>query len=157
MGSPRQKVEDAASESERGGNMDFKDWLEKYRVKGTRDGDGRDDLAAHGKFGYIGEYADGKLCMALLAVPRNKVMNGALNSRKADAKAGGMTPMQVAEHVYESIWAFDGDDARLSELAIELVRPRRRKVVVLTPERRAALVDRLAVMRQTRLAGQIAA
>jgi hypothetical protein len=132
----------------------FKDWLEKHRVKSIRDGDG---LVAHGKFGYIGEYADGKLCMALLSVPRDKVMNGALNARKQDAKVGGMTPMQVTENVYESIWAFDGEDAKLSDLAIELVHPRRRKVVVLTPERRAALVARMAGMRQTRIAGQMVA
>jgi CRISPR/Cas system-associated exonuclease Cas4 (RecB family) len=129
----------------KGVTVAFQEWLAKYRVKSKRDGDGR---IASGRYGYIGEYRDGSLCLALLATPRNSAMSGALNNRKSRAKDGGMTPMQVSEHVYESMWSFDGNDARLSQLAIELVHPKRRRVVVLSDERRAELSERLQAMRR---------
>jgi hypothetical protein len=108
---------------------------------------GTEDLIV-GKFGAI---AGGRLfSLRFLAVPRERVMNGALNSRKKEAAQGGMTPLHVTPHVYESIWGFDPTDDRQSRLAIELVSPKRRRTVTLTPDQRAALAVRLATARQNR-------
>lgn len=99
----------------------------------------------------FGEIAGGQLfLLRLLAVPRDRVMNGALNSRKKQAAAGGMTPLHVTPHVYESIWGFDPTDERQSRLAIEVVSPKRRRTVTLTLDQRTALAVRLAAARQNR-------
>jgi hypothetical protein len=77
-------------------------------------------------------------------------MNKALNLRKRQAEAGGLKPVHVTEHVYESVWAFSADDDAHSRLAIELVAPRRKRMVILTDERKAVLAGILAVARQNR-------
>jgi hypothetical protein len=130
--------------------MDLKKFAEKYRVKMTRGRESTEDLVL-GKYGEIADaYGDGKLRLRLLTVPRDGDMNKALNIRKADAKAGGLKPVHVSEHVYESIWSFDPANAEHSQLAIKLVGPKRRRRVNLTEEQRAAAKARLAAGRQIR-------
>ena len=128
--------------------MTFDEWVTKYRVKMTRGRQGAEDLVL-GQFGEIAE-DDNALHLRLLAVPRDRDMNKALNLRKRQAEAGGLKPVHVTEHVYESVWAFSADDDAHSRLAIELVAPRRKRMVILTDERKAVLAGILAVARQNR-------
>src|SRR5690349_995126 len=128
--------------------MNFKEWSEKYRVKSKEDGE---ELTAHGKYGYISEGRSGSFVCAILATPRNKLMNGALNRRKANAQAGGLRPLQVSPNFYESMWTFDGENPEHSELAIELIQPKRKaKRKPLTDDQKAILASRLALARANR-------
>jgi hypothetical protein len=132
--------------------MSISDFVKQYKVKVTLGKQGTEDLIV-GKFG---EIAGGKLFrLRLLAVPGDRLMNGALNARKKQAQTGGMVPLHVTPNVYESIWGFDPSDARLAELAITLAQPRRKRTVILTDDQRAALAARLAAARHNRT--QIAA
>jgi hypothetical protein len=135
--------------------MILKDWSQKFRVKMTRGKQGAEDLVP-GKYGEIAE-GDGVLHLRLLAVPRDRVMNNALNSRKQQAAAGGLHPVHVTEHVYESIWSFQPDNAEHSALAIELVSPRRKRTVVVTDARKAALAGVLAAAKRAQMTLQNAA
>lgn len=128
--------------------MELQEWSEKFRVKMTRGKQGAEDLVL-GKYGEIAE-GDGVLHLRLLAVPRDRVMNGALNSRKQQAAAGGLHPVHVTENVSESIWAFQPDNAGHSALAIELVAPRRKRTVVMTDARKAVLAGVLTAARAKR-------
>jgi|HubBroStandDraft_1064217.scaffolds.fasta_scaffold62276_1 hypothetical protein len=74
-------------------------------------------------------------------------MNKALNIRKKQAAAGGLKPIHVTPNTYESIWGFKPSDEAHSGLAIELVSPKRRRTVVISDERRAALTVTLAAAR----------
>lgn len=127
----------------------FDEWVTKYRVKMTRGKQGAEDLVL-GKFGEITEGDSGALHLRLLAVPRDRDMNKALNARKKQAAAGGLKPVHVTENVYESVWGFQPDNDAHSQLAIELVAPRRKRTVVLSDERRAALAGVLAAARAKR-------
>jgi hypothetical protein len=131
--------------------MDIKELATSHKVKFTLGKSGTEDLIV-GKFGEIaGNYEDDTLFrVRLLGTPRDRVMNGALNSRKKQAQSGGMTPLHVTPYVYESIWGFDPKDTRLAELAISLVQPRRKRTVVLSDDQKQALVARLASARQNR-------
>ena len=60
--------------------MNLEQWVEKYRVKMTRGKQSTDNLVL-GKYGEIAE-GDGVLRIRLLAVPRDKDINKALNTRK---------------------------------------------------------------------------
>jgi len=132
--------------------MSISDFAKQYKVKVTLGKQGTEDLIV-GKFG---EIAGGKLFrLRLLAVPRDRLMNGTLNARKKQAQTGGMVPLHVTPNVYESIWGFDPSDARLAELAITLAQPRRKRTVILTDDQRAALAARLAAAQHNR--SQIAA
>ena len=131
--------------------MNLFEWSEKYRVKVTRGKQGTEDLVL-GKFGEIAD-SDGTLHLRLLAVPRDRVMNGALNSRKKQAGAGGLRPVHLTEHVYESIWSFKPDNPEHSHLAIDLVSPKRRRVRTLTDVQRTALAARLATARAAKSVG----
>lgn len=125
-------------------------WSEKYRVKMTRGKQGTEDLVL-GKYGEIADdYGDGRLRLRLLAVPRDAEMNKALASRKRQAQAGGLKPVHVGEGSYESVWSFDPANDAHSRLAIDLVRPKRRRTVVMTDERKAALIETLARARAQR-------
>jgi hypothetical protein len=128
--------------------MNINEWSEKYRVKMTRGRQGAEDLVL-GKYGEIAD-ADGVLHLRLLAVPRERDLNKALAIRKRAAGAGGLKPVHVTEHTYESIWSFQPDNTEHSRLAIELVAPKRRRTVILSPERKAALVGVLAAARARR-------
>lgn len=129
--------------------MTIREFAEKYRVKMTAGKQGTEDLVL-GKYGEIaGTYRNGQMRLRLLAVPRDRVMNGALNNRKAEAAAGGMIPLHVTPNVYESIWGFDPTDTRLAELAINLVQPRRKRVRILTDEQKTLLTDRLRRLRSS--------
>jgi hypothetical protein len=137
------------------GGVMLEEWSEQYRVKMTRGKQGTEDLVV-GKFGEIAEGDGETLHLRLLAVPRDRGMNGALNARKKHAAAGELRPVHVTEHVYESVWGFHPDNSDHSRLAIELIAPkRRRQARQLSAEQRAALAARLAVARQNRT--QIAA
>jgi hypothetical protein len=125
--------------------MTFDEWIEKYRVRMTRGRQGAEDLVL-GKFGEIAE-GRGVLHLRLLAVPRDRDMNKALASRKREAAAGGLKPVHVTEHVYESVWSFKPENVEHSQLAIDLVTPKRRRTVVISDERRAALTATLATAR----------
>lgn len=137
--------------------MTLLEWSEKYRVKVTRGKQGTEDLVL-GKFGEIADdYGDRALRLRLLAVSRDRDMNKALNLRKRQAAAGGLHPIHVTEHVYESVWSFKPDNPEHSRLVVELVSPkRRRQARELSDSERAALAARLAVARASR-AGQQAA
>jgi hypothetical protein len=128
--------------------MTFDSWVEQYRIKLTRGKQGAEDLVL-GKYGEIAD-ADCVLHLRLLAVPRDRDMNKALNIRKRGAEAGGLKPVHVTEHVYESIWSFKPESAEHSALAIELVAPKRKRTVIMTDERKAALVATLAAARAAR-------
>jgi len=130
--------------------MNLIEWADKYRVKVTRGKQCTENLVL-GKFGEIADdYGDGTLRLRLLTVPRDKEMNKALAIRKREAAAGGLKPIHVGEHVYESVWGFDFSNDEHSRLAIDLVRPKRRRLVVLTPEQAAAGAARLAAARAAR-------
>ena len=118
--------------------MNLIEWAEKYRVKATRGKQGTEDLVL-GKYGEIADASDGWLRLRSLAIPRDLEMNKALAARKREAQLGGLKPVHVTEHVYESVWAFNPTNEEHSRLAIELVRPKRRRTVTMTPERLAAL------------------
>jgi hypothetical protein len=133
--------------------MELREFAEKYRVKMTAGKQDTEDLVL-GKFGEIaGVYTEqGLMRLRLLAVPRdNASMNKALNARKQQAKAAGFLPLHVSDFCYESIWGFPAESAELCKRAIELVHPRRKKVMPpLSEERKAALVATLALARQQR-------
>ena len=132
--------------------MELREFAEQYRVKMTVGKQGTEDLVL-GKFGEIaGPYTEeGLMRLRLLAVPRDRVMTGALNSRKKQAQEAGMVPLHVSPNVCESIWGFPAENEALSKLAIELVHPKRRKVMPpLSEERKAALIASLALARQNR-------
>ena len=129
--------------------MTLEQWIEKYRVKMVRGNQGTEDLVP-GKYGDIA-YADGRLRLRMLAVPSDAEMNKALASRKRRAGQGGLKSVHVTEHIYESVWSFDPENDSHSRLAIELVRPKRRRTVVMTEERKAALVETLARARAARM------
>jgi hypothetical protein len=128
--------------------MNLKDWSEKFRVKLTRGRQGTENLVL-GKYGEIAE-GDGVLHLRLLAEPRERDMNKALNIRKRQAGTCGLKPVHVTEHVYESVWSFSPDHAEHSRLAIELVAPKRKRKVIMTDERKAALAGVLAAARAKR-------
>lgn len=128
--------------------MDLRQWSEQYRVKMTRGKQSTEDLVL-GKYGEIAEQ-DGVLHLRLLAVPRDRDMNKALNIRKQQAAVGGLKPVHVTEHVYESIWQIDPENVEHSRLAIELVAPKRKRIVIMTDARKADLVARFALVRQKR-------
>lgn len=134
-----------------GGNVTLEEWSGQYRVKMTRGKSGTENLV-RGRFGEIADdYGDGLLRLRLLAVPRDRDnMTKALNIRKRQAVEGKLKPLHVTEHVAESVWGFDPNDDRQSKLAIQLVHPKRRRVVVMTDERRAALTATLAAARMKR-------
>jgi hypothetical protein len=131
--------------------MEIKEFATSHKVKFTLGKSGTENLIV-GKFGEIAENydADNLFRLRLLGTPRDRVMNGALNSRKKQAQSGGMTPLHVTPYVYESIWGFDPEDTRLAELAISLVQPRRKRTVVLSDDQKQALVARLASIRPNR-------
>lgn len=129
--------------------MTLEEWSEQYRVKMTRGKQGTENTVL-GKYGEIAEGDGGTFHLRLLAVPRDRAMNGALHSRKKQAAAGGLRPVHITEHVYESVWGFKPDNPEHSRLAVELVTPKRRRTVTLTPEQRTALAARLAAARQNR-------
>lgn len=133
--------------------MNINEWAERHRVKMTRGKQGAEDLVL-GKYGEIAE-VDGALRLRLLAVPRDKDMNKALNIRKRQAEVGGLKPIHVTEHVYESVWAFQPESAEHSALAITLVAPRRKRTVILTAERKAALAGILAAARAKHAQGNL--
>jgi len=135
--------------------MDLKEWSQKYRVKMTRGSKGTENLVL-GKFGEIADvYSDGQLRLRLLAVPRNAEKNKALGIRKREAMAGGLNPVHVGEHVYESIWSFDPLNDAHSKLAIDLVAPKRRRRRVMTEEAKAAAMTRLAAARAAKTAQKV--
>jgi hypothetical protein len=129
--------------------MELEQWVEQYRVKMTRGKQGAEDLVL-GKYGEIAD-AEGVLHLRLLAVPRDRDMNKALNIRKQQAALGGLKSVHVTEHVYESVFSFQPDNPEHSRLAIELVAPRRKRTVVMTDARKAALVAVLAAARAKRI------
>ncbi len=132
--------------------MELREFAEQYRVKMTVGKQGAEDLVL-GKFGEIApSYTEnGLMRLRLLAVPRDHVMTGALNSRRKQAQEAGMVPLHVSPNVCESIWGFPAENEELCKLAIELVRPKRRKVMPpLSEERKASLLAALALARQNR-------
>src|SRR5947209_3011164 len=121
----------------------IKQLAEKFRVRTKNTSS---EIVAPGKFGEIADnYGDGLLRMRLTAVRRNASMNKALNSRDERAKAAGMELHQ--RNGYETVWLFRPDNEQHCELAIELIRPKRRRVVNMTDEQRAAVGARLAAHR----------
>lgn len=131
--------------------MTLEQWASSHRVKLTRGRQGTENLV-FGKYGEIADaYSNGRLRLRLFAVPRDRDMNKALNSRKRQAGSGGLKPVHVTEHTYESVWSFSPEDDAQSELAITLVAPRRKRTVILSDERKAALAGILAAARVAKL------
>lgn len=77
-------------------------------------------------------------------------MNGALRNRYRVAMAGGLTLKQKYGDA-ESTFHFDPANEQQAALAVKLVGASRR-VVNMTPERRAALSARLAALRASKTA-----
>ena len=117
-------------------------FADNYRVKITNTGA---ELVAPGKFGEIADnYGDGLLRLRLLAVPRGSGRHDpALRIRCRRAEAAGMTLHQRGGA--ESIWLFDPANESHCRLAIELVRPRRKRKV--SPEQREILAARMTALR----------
>ncbi|MGH9682750.1 MAG: hypothetical protein ACRD4S_03945 [Candidatus Acidiferrales bacterium] len=114
----------------------------KYRITTSED-------TVHGRFGEIVEdlsYGD-VLAVKFIAVPRNASMNGALLSRYRKALAGGLT-LKKKYGDAESTFHFDPMNAEQSALAVKLVGAKRRRTVILSPEQKDALRERLRLARQ---------
>ncbi len=128
--------------------MTIEEFAAAYRVKMTRGIYGSENLVL-GKFGEIADsyrYGKGTLRLRLFAVPRSRGnMSKALNLRKEQARAAGMSPLHVTPHVSESIWGFDPADDAHCKLAIELVAPKRRRQY--SEETRIAMCARLKMAR----------
>ena len=104
-----------------------------------------------GRYGEIADMDDaGLFRLRLLAVPRSAVVSKALLARRRRALGAGLVLKWQGEA--ESIFYFDPADQAQVDLVIELIGARRRKLVNLTPEKRQALADRLAVARAARKA-----
>src|ERR1700746_3355363 len=104
------------------------------------------DPIVSGKHGHIYE-ADGMLGVCLLDNrPSLPTKARTLLNLRRKALAAGFTPHQLGEA--ESILLFDPEDKEQASLAIRLVRAKAKRT--LTPERRAALVQQMARVRQYR-------
>jgi hypothetical protein len=104
------------------------------------------DPIVSGKHGHIYE-ADGRLGVCLLDNrPSLPTKARTLLNLRRKALAAGFTPHQLGEA--ESILLFDPEDKEQASLAIRLVRAKAKRT--LTPERRAALFQQMARVRQYR-------
>jgi hypothetical protein len=129
--------------------MDIREFAAANRLKVKNNG--VEDLIL-GKYGEIARMndSDGSLRLRLLAVPRSANMTGALRSRRRLAEAGGLRLKWRGDS--ESIWYFDPANEAEVKLAIKLVAPKRKRVVILNDGQRQALRDRLAAARAKRAA-----
>jgi hypothetical protein len=124
--------------------LNDKKLAERYRLSWAED-------VVPGPYGEIADMGDrGLLRLRLLAVPRSAVMSKALLARRRRALEAGFAIKWKGDA--ETILYFDPSNQAQAALAIELVGARRRKVINLTPDKRQALADRLAVARAAKKA-----
>lgn len=121
----------------------------KYRLTTSED-------TIHGRYGEIVADPSYELfAVKFIAVPRAANVNGALRNRYRAAMAGGLTLKQKYGDA-ESTFHFDPANEKQAALAVKLVGAKRRRIVNMTPERRAALSARLASLRAAKTAGTTA-
>lgn len=113
----------------------------KYRITTTED-------TVHGRHGEIvADPSFGNVfAVKFLAVPRNAVKTASLRSRKRAALAAGLKLKRLCGDD-ESIFHFNPENLEQSRLALKLVGARKRRTVILTPEQRKAIGDRLNPVR----------
>jgi hypothetical protein len=128
----------------------FKDFVEKNRLRIKRTGTESVVLGKFGELADVGDEQAERHRLRLLAAPRGENMDRTLRSRCARALAGGLEIKVKGEA--ESIFYFDPANPAHVDLVIELVGAHRRRVSTMTPEQRQAARDRLETVREGRKA-----